>query len=107
MEASADTQILGALLQPHRWGMLPQYSEREVCDALLTVVRSPAGQVLVTQLIVTYLLAHPVDMRDVGKQDLVRELLDLLQRGLLARSDTTGPAEVPRTYGNLEEEADG
>lgn len=82
------------LLEPHRWARLPHYSAEQVYNALLTLEMVPAWHIVLTQLVVTYLLAHPEDMRGVGKQDVVRELMDMQQQALLWRQQQSRGEET-------------
>lgn len=98
--------LAGELLRPTRWHHLPAHTAEAVAEAALSVAASPAGKLLFEQLIVTYLLAHPPQgttalARFVGKQDVIRELLDIVQCGLELRRnhgrrhDSDGANDAP------------
>jgi hypothetical protein len=60
---------------------VPDRTDEEFYRCALQCFSSPAGQVVLDRFYWRVMMASPRDMRDVGRQDLYREIIDAMQRG--------------------------
>lgn len=85
----ADDIFLGRLAQPSQWPYLANHADR-FPHVVLQMARQPEGQVFFEHLLTQYVLSQvptglsPFDSgRFVGKQELVKELVYLIQDTIL------------------------
>jgi hypothetical protein len=78
----ASEESYGPPLARRPYFAVPDRSHEEVLRAFVSCFSSPSGQVVLDRLYWGCFMAHPTDMRDVGKQDLFREIIDTIQQGL-------------------------
>ena len=74
--------------QPHRWHLLPKPSPQEMAQAVVQVLTTQAGCNLFFGLMHAYMLTDIPDeyaLRHVGRQDVVKHLLEMAGLGVALR----------------------
>ena len=70
---------------PARWHQLPRPSPADFAQAMLEILRMPAGQIMMNGLIHAYLLEPVSDenlARSVGRQDVVKHMMEMAGLGI-------------------------
>lgn len=77
--------------QPTRWHLLPLPTPAEFATAMLDMLRTSSGQVIMNGLIHEYLLAEIPDGanmdRYVGRQDVVKQMMEMAGLGVQQRQE--------------------
>jgi hypothetical protein len=69
---------------------VPDRSDADVLRAFVSCFSSPSGQVVLDRLYWSTVMASPADMRGVGRQDVFREIIDTIQKGLALQRQQIG-----------------
>ena len=74
------------LFHPERWPMLARpRNDEEFAQVILEVMRTESGRLMLNGLVYSYMLQVDPSIsaeRAVGRHDVVRQILDMLGRGL-------------------------
>jgi hypothetical protein len=66
-----------------------RHTDAQIAELHLECFSSPAGRAVLDRWYVAYVLAVPPEgelgQRHIGKQDMFREIIDMMQRGLAVR----------------------
>lgn len=89
----ADNAVLAEqILRSRPYYAVPDKNNEDVLRSFVQCFTSPAGQAVLDRLYWTTVGSTPKDLREVGRQDLFREIIDCIQQGiaLQRKEDTHG-----------------
>lgn len=84
-------EIATGVVRPYFHEVPDRHTDAQLADLHLECFSTPAGRAVLDRWYVAVMLAHPPEgelgLRHVGKQDMFREIIDLMQRGLAMRRE--------------------
>lgn len=72
-------------VRPYEYHSVPDWAEDQTAEAFYVCFTGASGRIVLDTLYWRVMMAHPEDLRAVGKQDLFRELVDMMHKGAVVQ----------------------